>query len=294
MRTIVMGLAMMLAPMSAATTAFAQPADLPEAIWRDPPADAAHPARMAVLHVPSGGVDINAVAYLAAGPGPHPTVVVCHGLPGNEKNLDLAQALRRRGWNAITFNYRGSWGSPGTYRFAQNPEDLHAVLAYLRDPAHAATLGIDPARLAVVGHSMGGWVTAIGGGEEPGVVALGLVSAANMGTLGMLPRAGRVKLAQDNYETLAGTSPEALGDELGAKSAEFDFVKKAPALAKVPLLVLTSDDGLAGQADALVAAVRAAGGAKVTTAHVATDHSWSDHRIDLEARIIRFLEPILR
>ncbi|MDO8912512.1 MAG: hypothetical protein Q8N10_08825 [Phenylobacterium sp.] len=32
---------------------------------------------------------------------------------GNEKNLDLAQAVRRAGWNAVTFNYRGSWGSPG-------------------------------------------------------------------------------------------------------------------------------------------------------------------------------------
>ncbi|MFD3266336.1 hypothetical protein [Phenylobacterium ferrooxidans] len=32
---------------------------------------------------------------------------------GNEKNLDLAQAVRRAGWNAAAFNYRGSWGSPG-------------------------------------------------------------------------------------------------------------------------------------------------------------------------------------
>jgi pimeloyl-ACP methyl ester carboxylesterase len=197
---------------------------------------------------------------------------VCHGLPGNEKNLDLAQALRRRGWNAITFNYRGSWGSPGTFRFAQNPQDLHAVLAYLRDPAQAKALGIDPARLAVVGHSMGGWVTAYGGADEPGVVALGLISAANMGRMAGLPRAARVKLVQDNFETLARTSPETLADELGEKSAEFDFLTRAPALARMPLLVLTSNDGLAGQGDALVAAVRAAGGSQVTTAHVATDH----------------------
>jgi len=43
-----------------------------------------------------------------------------------------------------------------------------------------------------------------------------------------------------------------------------------------------------------VAAVRKAGGAQVQVAHVATDHGWSDHRIDLEARIIRFLEPLMR
>ena len=95
----------------------------------DPPHDAAHPARMEVLHIPSGGVEINGVAYLAAGAGTHPTLVIAHGWPGNEKNLDLAQAVRRAGWNAVTFNYRGSWGSPGEFHFAQVPEDAANVIA---------------------------------------------------------------------------------------------------------------------------------------------------------------------
>src|ERR1700733_14387228 len=94
----------------------------PRAVYTDPPHDKAHPARMEVLHIPSGGVKINGVASLASGAGTHPTFVFFHGLPGNEKNLDLAQAVRRAGWNAITVNYRGSWGSPGQFRFAQNPE----------------------------------------------------------------------------------------------------------------------------------------------------------------------------
>jgi hypothetical protein len=61
----------------------APPAGLPAAIYTDPAPDAAHPARMATLHIPSGGVLINGVAYLASGAGPHPTVVLCHGLPGD-------------------------------------------------------------------------------------------------------------------------------------------------------------------------------------------------------------------
>src|SRR6516225_6030734 len=117
---------------------------VPRAVFEDPAPDATHPARMEVIHVPSGGVKINGVVYVASGPGPHPTFVLFHGLPGNEKNLDLAQAVRRAGWNAVTFNYRGSWGSPGAFRFAQNLEDADAVLAYLRDPANAAKLGVDP------------------------------------------------------------------------------------------------------------------------------------------------------
>ena len=115
-----------------AATASAQ--SVPAAIFTDPPVDATHPAKMTVLHIPSHGVKINGIVYQPSGAGPHPTLVLFHGLPGNEKNLDLAQAVRRAGWNAVTFNYRGSWGSPGAFRFSQNLEDGDAVLAYLRAP----------------------------------------------------------------------------------------------------------------------------------------------------------------
>jgi pimeloyl-ACP methyl ester carboxylesterase len=244
---------------------------------------------MEVLHIPSGGVEINAVAYLASGPGPHPTLVLCHGWPGNEKNLDLAQAVRRAGWNVVTFNYRGSWGSPGSFRFAQNPEDARAVLAYLRQTANATKLGVDPAHLAIMGHSMGGWVTAMVAGKDQGLIGAGLISAANMGVMRGLDRDGIVKLAAENSETLAGTSPEMMADELIANRTTFDFDRMVPGLARMPLLVLSSDDGLAPQTDSLIAAVRAHGSKQVTAYHAATDHSWSDRRIALQARVIRWL-----
>ena len=113
----------------ATPAAQAQAISTAQAIAQDPPADAAHPARMEVIHVPTGGVKVNGIVYVAAGPGPHPTFVLFHGLPGNERNLDLAQAVRRAGWNVVAINYRGSWGSPGAFSFAQNLEDARAVLA---------------------------------------------------------------------------------------------------------------------------------------------------------------------
>ena len=268
-------------------------AAIPAAIFTDPLPDKAHPARMEVLHIPSGGVEINGVAYLAAGAGPHPTLVLCHGWPGNEKNLDLAQAVRRAGWNVVTFNYRGSWGSPGNFRFAQNPEDAKAVLAYLRVPANAAKLGVDTKRMALMGHSMGGWVSALVGNEDEKLLGVGLISAANMGAMRGLDRPGIVKLASESTETLAGTSPEIMADELIAGRTGFDFMQDAPGLALHPLLVLSSDDGLAPQTDALIAAVRKAGGTRITAVHAATDHSWSDHRIYLEAQVITWLNSLL-
>ena len=105
----------------------------------DPPVDAAHPARAETLAIPTGEVQVNGLAYIAAGPGAHPTVLLLHGLPGIEKNLDLAHTLRRHGWNVVTMNYRGSWGSPGSFSFKGNLEDARAALAWLRRPEVAAS-----------------------------------------------------------------------------------------------------------------------------------------------------------
>lgn len=270
----------------------APPADVPAAIYTDPPADKAHPARMEVIHVQSGGVAINGVAYLPAGAGPHPIALICHGWPGNEKNLDLAQALRRAGWAAVTFNYRGSWGSPGKFRFAQNPVDAAAVLAYLRDPANAKFLRVDPARIVVIGHSMGGWVTARTGASDHHLAGLVMISTGDMGLVGRLPRPAVIKEAASNAETLGDTTPEIMADELIANAAANELVPLAPKLVGTPLLALTSNDGLAGHTDRLVAAIRAGGGKSVTEGHAATDHGWSDHRIDLEARVIRWLATL--
>ena len=263
---------------------------IPAAIFTDPVRDLKHPARMEVLHVPSGDVALNGVAYLASGPGPHPTLVILHGLPGNEKNLDLAHAVRRAGWNAVTFNYRGSWGSPGRFSFAGNLEDLPAVLAYLRDPANAKKLGIDPARIALAGHSMGGWVAAMTAERDPKLMGTVLISAANMGGL-RLGHARGPQFMAENMESLA-TTAQAMADEVEQLQPKFDWTPGAAGLARRPLLVLSSDDGLAPGTDALASVVRGVKGSRVTTIHVATDHGWSDRRIRLQSEVIRWISTL--
>lgn len=257
----------------------------------DPPRDPAHPARVEVLHIPSAGLEINGLAYLASGAGAHPTLVICHGWPGNEKNLDLAQAVRRAGWNAITFNYRGSWGSPGEFHFVQVPEDAAAVIAWLRRPEVAGRLGVDARRIAIAGHSMGGWATARVAAADPTLLGAVLIAPADMGRLGKLSRGDAVKAAADNAETLV-TTPEKMADELIAQSDAFALIQSAPGLAKIPLLVLSADDGLAESANSLVAAVREQGGKRVQTQHFNTDHSWSDARLGLATSIVDWLQGL--
>jgi len=265
---------------------------VPSAISSDPPSDARHPAAMAVLHIPSHGLLINGIVYQPAGAGPHPTLILCHGLPGNEKNLDLAQAVRRAGWNAVTFNYRGSWGSPGNFRFAQNLEDARAVLDYLREPANATRLGIDTKRVAMAGHSMGGWVTALTAAHDPGLIGAILISAADMGNMGALPRDKVASEMADNMEALAGVTAEGMADEVIANHEIFSLNNAVAGLVRLPLLVLTANDGLAPRAEELVKAIRAKGGKQVTVIHAETDHGWSDHRIYLETEVIDWLAQL--
>ena len=72
---------------------------------------------------------------VANGKGPHPTVILLHGYPGNEKNLDLAQSLRRAGYNVVFLHYRGAWGSQGDYSIGGQADDVAAVLGYVRENA---------------------------------------------------------------------------------------------------------------------------------------------------------------
>jgi len=106
------------------------------------------PAGMTVLHIPSHGVQINGLVYRPSGAGPHPTLVICHGLPGTKRISTGASSAT--GWlERCNVQLSRSWGSPGVFRFAQNLEDADAVLVYLRDPANAARLGVDTKRIAI-------------------------------------------------------------------------------------------------------------------------------------------------
>ena len=204
---------------------------IPRAVIEDPAPNAQFPARLEVIHVPTGGVDINGIVYVAAGPGAHPTLVFFNGLPGNERNLDVAQAARRAGWNVVTINYRGSWGSPGKFSFAQNLEDARATLAFVRDPANAKRLNVDPAQLAVGGHSMGGWVAAQTLAADSTLLGGIIISAGDFGGAGQYAlqnRAAIVSMMNDNRESLAGVTAETMTDELAAHGTQWSFATLAP------------------------------------------------------------------
>lgn len=269
-------------------------AAIPPAIYTDPPQDLRYPATSQVLHIPTGGVNINGIAYLASGAGPHPTAVFFIGLPGNEKNLDLLQAVRRAGWNAVTFFYRGSWGSPGMFRFAHCPRDAEAVLTYLRTKPVATTLRIDAKRMVIVGHSMGGWVAVETAAHDRQLAGVALISPADMSKdfPGDMPHPQLVKFLSGLMESYVGITAQQMADELEAHATQWRFDRAYDRIERVPVLVITANDRYRPTDDALASALRAHRGQPVTAVHLDTDHVYSDHRIALEATLISWLQSL--
>lgn len=256
-------------------------------------------ASMQTMQIPSHGALMNALVYVAAGAGPHPAVILLHGFPGNERNLDLAQDMRRAGWDVLYFNYRGSWGTPGDFSFAHGIEDTGAAIAYLRQPDVARSLRLDPKRIVLIGHSMGGFMAVEAAAADPAIKAFATISAADMSgrmqaLLGKEKRTDAIAamahgLAEEGMAPLAGCTPPGLANELADHVATWPFMDKVGALKNRVALIVTSDDHLAEDNNAFAAALRKAGDAHVTTQHFATDHAYSDKRIELSQAVLKWL-----
>ena len=139
---------------------------------------------------------------------------------------------------------------------------------------------------------MGGLAAAYVAGNDAAILGVGLISAASLTGFGT-DRAHAVRAIGDEYgagamSTLAGTSPSALFAEIQADPTRFELRTYAQGAARVPVLVVDSDDGLQAVDEAYAAAVRAAGRAP-RVVHFTTDHSYSDHRIALQTELVGWL-----
>jgi acetyl esterase/lipase len=270
----------------------AQAQDVPPlAVVADAPADAAFPARLLQVRYPTGGVDVPARVFVAAGAGPHPTVLLLHGFPGTELNLDLARAIQRAGWNVMAVHYRGVWGAPGQFSLNNTIEDARAALSWLRAPERQSD--VDPSRIVVLGHSMGGFDTVMIG-DDSGVAGFVTLSAWDAGaeaaklTTPEARTAAQAEFADDlSFTNMTFAS---MADEIVAGAQAWDWDRNAAEMAGRPVLVIDSNDGLAPRGDAVFAAVTRAGGPAPTRLTFDTDHSYNDHRIALASAIVTWLE----
>jgi alpha-beta hydrolase superfamily lysophospholipase len=108
----------------------------------------------------------------APAPSPRPAVVLVHGWSANAlQMLPLATQVQQAGFGALLFHARGhgTSGRDGPVTIASFAEDIRSALRFV-----ARRPDVDGARLAVVGHSIGGAAAilvaaAAGRGGEPGL-----------------------------------------------------------------------------------------------------------------------------
>lgn len=289
-----------LAALTALVLAFASPAfaelkapPTPRAVVADPPKDKAHPADLAAFQIDVQGAKINAVMYVASGEAPHPTLLFLHGFPGNETNVDLMQAVRRAGWNVLRINYRGAWGSQGSFSFAHARTDAEAAVDFLTQPASVAKYRIDPKRIVVAGHSMGGFMAASASAARPSAVAgTILIDAWDIGGDDYFAKTDPKVLAKEiapDTVPLAGTSPQALIAEIARDRAQLDLVSLSRTIAARPVLMIGAERGIGAVTATLAKAARQAHPDTVVEVQYATDHSFSDSRIALSSEVLRWL-----
>ncbi|CAL2101228.1 Hydrolase_4 domain-containing protein [Tenacibaculum sp. 190130A14a] len=124
---------------------------------------------------------ISGYALIANGNELKETVILLHGLPGHEKNLDLAEKIRQNGKNVIYFNYRGSWGSQGEFLYSNCLEDISKVIDYLSSDIISKKLRVKKNSFILIGHSLGGGIAVLQGIKDQRVIKIIALSSFNAG-----------------------------------------------------------------------------------------------------------------
>ena len=250
--------------------------------------DRTFPPAVKELNFQSGGSRINGILYQANGEGPHPTVILLHGYPGNEKNLDLAQSMRRAGYNVLFFHYRGAWGSGGDFSFSHVIEDVKSASTFLRDKQ--SEYRVDGDRLLLVGHSMGGFAALKGAANDDAIVCVAGIAPADVGIVArsVMADANTARgfaAGADSLAMLNGWNGETAIADLKANAERFDVAALAPELSGKSVLLIAGDNDTVLAPEIfhlpMVAAYEAESGIKLTHTIIPGDHSFSWSRFEL-------------
>lgn len=261
------------------------------------------PCALAPVLIPSDPGRIIGAMFLAAGPGPHPTVVLLHGFPGHEKNLDLAHFFRRAGFNALVVHYRGAWGSPGLFSFANAIQDVGNVLVYLRDPRQRSSLRCDGERIILVGHSMGAFAALLTAVDDASILGVASLAGYNFGRVAQTLRSDEALRSQfiRDLETevipLAGAIPAHLTAELIEHADVWDLTGHASRLARQALLLVAAAADRVATTEShfqpLVQALQDCDPPRLEVHRIPSDHVFSESRIELGRIVLAWLNQLV-
>ncbi|MDX1745602.1 MAG: hypothetical protein R3324_06670, partial [Halobacteriales archaeon] len=157
----------------------------------------------------------------------------------------------------------------------------------------------DPDRVALVGHSFGGFVGALTAARDPAVRCYAHLAGADLGALAFASRddpsvreAVRASFGIDVVASggVIDANVDTLIAQIESRGQEYPTPAYATDLASRPLLLVagTRDEATPKDVhhDPFVAALAEAGADRVTEVVYDDDHAFSAHRIDLSRRLV--------
>lgn len=238
--------------------------------------------------------------YMAQGEGPHSTINLLHGFPGYEQNVDLAQALRRIGYNVLIFHYRGSWGNQGNYSFSDVLEDVETSMEFLNSEEALNKYRVDKNKIILIGHSMGGFATLMTAAKNSQIKAAVSISGFNLGAFAESIYGNEQKINQsinewiENTYPLNGTCAKRLVNEALSNVHNYNIINYADKLSKIPLLLIGGTRDEDAPIDIhhipLVNALKKKESKDLEEIILNSDHAFSDKRVSLIRSIVSWLE----
>ena len=271
-------------------------------VTKDRPHDPDFPASMMPALFESSGCKILGTVFTATGAGPHPAIILMHGFPGNEVNYDLAQSFRRQGFTVLVFHYRGCWGSEGDYLWKNLPEDASAAINFVKSEEAQIKFRIDPDKIVLIGHSMGGFAALFGAVKHPEIKHAVSITGFNAGQFGELVESrewifeySRSHM-QPAMDFVNCPSADILLNELIENKKEWNLLNYLEELSQKHLLLIGAKYDTTAPLDIhhlpLAAALKSADKTDLKEIIMETGHSLSDKRIALARVISEWLSEI--
>jgi len=251
----------------------------------------------------SKDANIHGLFYKASGVGQLPTVILCHGFPGNDTDvLGLGERLMKKGFNALAFNYRGTWGSEGLLTTANSLDDAISAIRYVKSSFTVRKFNVDPSSITIIGYSFGGGMALSSSLCDPPVRRVVYIAGGNLSEVGRIMqesdefrRAILKSIDQDICDSgFRGSKAEDLFSEVFADMDKYDLVKHAETLSYKDILII---GGWRDQANPiehhilpLFRALQRHGAKQVQIEIFDADHSFTNVRSQVADRIISWLK----
>ena len=245
--------------------------------------------QMENVKFPSEGNTLLGRIYVPGGNAKKPAVAICHGYPGDTKNMDVAEELALNGVVTLVFYYQGAWGSTGRYSLMNLETGARDAVAYLRTHKY-----VDPKRVGLVSHSMGALPLTKTMSLDPTIKTGILISPVDVTGLASKERIqGTAKRYTEMAKgKLTGVTVEGMTADLAEALRRTNPLELVPRI-RVPLMVVVGSNDVSTLPDACKRLYEAANEPKRWVLVEGADHGFSEHRIPLiKAVLERFVETL--